>query len=99
VSGGDGAQAEISADLRDALADRAQHLLLEASLPPAPTLAPSLTAAAAPVPAVSLEMVGRQALASIPQVECVSDFSRYLQESAIREPVIGRFQEQARPLL
>jgi hypothetical protein len=96
----DSAQAEVTTDLRDVLADRAQHQLLEASLPTSPASASTLIAAGgAPPPTVSMEIIGPQSLASIPQVECVSDFTRYLTDNAIREQVIGRFHEEVRPLL
>jgi hypothetical protein len=99
ATGAGGAHDEVTADLRDALADRAHHVLLEAALS-APTPAPPpLVAAAVPPPAVSLQILGPQAVAAIPQVECVSDFSRYLLESAIRDQVIARFDDVVRPLL
>jgi hypothetical protein len=96
AAGGDGGVAgEVTADLRDVLADRAQRQLLEASF----AAGPATTTAAAPGPVLSLEMVGPQAVAAIPQVECVADFTRYLTDDGIREQVIGRFLEVVRPPL
>jgi hypothetical protein len=93
------AEAEVAADLRDVLADRAQHQLLEASLPAIAGTATVPTGAAAPLPTVSMAIIGPQALAAIPQVECVADFTRYLLDSAIRQQVIDRFHDVVRPLL
>jgi metacaspase-1 len=94
----DSAHAEVTADLRDVLADRALHLLLEASLPLATTGAP-IVGAAVPAPTLSMQILGPLAVVSIPQVECVADFTRYLLETDIREQVIGRFLNDVRPLL
>jgi hypothetical protein len=88
AAGDESPTAEVTADIRDALADRAQRQMLEASL--------SATVAAAPGPTLSLEVVGTQAVAAIPGVECVQDFSRYLLEDDIRDGVIGRFLEKVR---
>ncbi len=81
AAGADGGTAgEVTADVRDVLADRAQRQVLEASF----AAAPAATAAAAPGPALSMEVVGPQAVAAIPQVECVEDFTRYLVDDGIR---------------
>jgi hypothetical protein len=97
--GDDSPEAEVTADLRDELADRAQHLLLEASISAPSISASAVVGSAAAMPTQSMQIVGPQALASIPELECVSDFSRYLLESDIREEVIERFLAVARPLL
>jgi metacaspase-1 len=99
ASAEDSPEGEVAADLRDVLADRAQHVLLEASASPPTISASAAVGAGGVMPAQSMQIVGPQALASIPQVECVSDFSRYLLESDIRDEVIDRFQAVARPLL
>jgi hypothetical protein len=97
AGGGDSAHAEVTADLRDALADRAARQLIEASLTGA--VAGMAPGAAPGRPALSLESLGPQSLAAIPQVECVSDFTRYLLETAVREQVLQRFRAVVRPLL
>jgi len=99
VTGAESPQAEVTADLRDVLADRALQQLLEASLAGRSVPAAAAADLIAPPPVLSLDVLGPQALASIPQLECVQDFTRYLLESAVREQVIARFHEVVRPLL
>jgi hypothetical protein len=82
--------------IKDILVDRAQNQLAEASRR---MLGPEPVPATAPRAPLTLESTSPQALVSIPGLECVDDFTVYLLDNNIRQQVIGRFNDVARPLL
>jgi metacaspase-1 len=92
-------QPQLMDHVKDILADRAQRQFLDASLQTstATTVAATQTPPARAV--LTLETAGPRALVSIPGLECVDDFARYLLNGDVRNQVIDRFHAVARPLL
>jgi metacaspase-1 len=90
------AEAALTADIVDALTDRAQRDMLEASFAtPVVTSAPLAPGG----PPLSLFVIGPQAASAIPQVECIRDFSQYLLHTDVRSRVLACFTDIVEPLL
>jgi hypothetical protein len=84
-------EADLMAQIKDVLADRAQRQYLEANVRTAGSDGGTAL--------VRLPNVAPQAMFGIPGLECVDDFGQYLLDRNIRDQVIGRFHQVARPLL
>ena len=89
----------VSQQIKDILADRAQRQLLEAAVRTARPEADAALAAAAPHPFLTRETAAARALVTIPGLECVEDFAKYLIDNDTRNQVIARFTDVVQPLL
>jgi hypothetical protein len=84
--------ADVSAQVKDVLADRAQRQYLEAHWRTA-------TRAGDGAVPLSAQALAPQALFGIPGLDCVDDFMQYLVDANIRNQIIDRFHQVIGPLL
>jgi hypothetical protein len=79
-------QARAAAEIREVMLDRADRHALEAGPKPSPGTPP-------------LALADARGFLSIPDLDCVEDFTIYLVNDTVRQEVIDRFTQVVKPLL